>query len=278
MSGKQAAARELGAEIARLRKAAGLSLRQLATVTGFSDTKISFWETGDRLPSIDDLNAALDALGTSDQDRERLTHQRREADGPGLLLVGAPSVGESLAQLVDQEQTAKRITTVSSLLIPGLLQTPDYARVMFEGMADANTRVVLRMGRQTILSRKPTPVELHAIIDSEVLVRPIGAPDVMVAQLRHLLAMAQLPNITVQVISSTSRGYSPHLAGAFILIEFPNASPIVHLEHHSASTTLWERADVNRYIEAAAQLTEKALTPARTTEFLEEIVKGMDAL
>lgn len=253
-----------------------MSLRALGEATGFSDTKLSFWETGQRLPDVADLEVALDALGASDDDREYLLRQRREVEGPGLLVAGAPSMGDALAQLVDHEQLANKITAVASLVQPGLLQTPDYARAVFEGLPDAGKRVALRMGRQEILTRAESPVELHALIDSEVLIRPIAGPAVIAAQLRHLLKMAALPNVTIQVVPSMAPGYSPHLAGAFIVIEFPTAAPVVHVESQSTSTMLWDPSQTAEYQASARQIANRAMTPARTAEVIAEIVNGME--
>jgi hypothetical protein len=136
--------------------------------------------------------------------------------------------------------------------------------------------VKLRAGRRDILTRR-NPVELIALIDSEVLVRPIAPSDVMADQLVHILRLAELPNVTVQVVSSTTAGYHPLLQGPFELIEFAKAQPIVHLEHYRSSAFLWEDDDVPEFVEAAEYLRhEMAMTPEQSIELIANILNGME--
>lgn len=273
---RPASARELGAELRRHRNAAGLTLREFEKRVGHSNAKISMWENGHRLVSLDDLEEILDALEVTGDERERLLGMRREAEGPGRLVGGTPTIGAQLAELIKQEQSARRIVEVAPLLVPGLLQTSRYARAILSRYPDADTRVALRMGRRDVLTRTDNPVEFHALIDDEVLVRHIAPPPVMAEQLRHLLRMAELPNVTIQLVSSTTSGFTPMLDGPFILLEFATATPSVHLEHHSASATLWEEKEVRRFIAAVEWITKLAMTPDRTSEVIEELVHGME--
>ena len=126
-----------------------------------------------------------------------------------------------------------------------------------------------------ILTRR-SPVDLLALIDSEVLVRPVAPREVMLEQLQHLIAMGKRANITIQVVSSTTPGWSPMLAGPFELIEFPKARPIVHLEHHRSSAFLWEERDVTSFLEASESIRQKAMTPADSARAIEDIVNGME--
>jgi transcriptional regulator with XRE-family HTH domain len=268
--------RELAAGLRVLRDRSGMTTRALGEVIGASAANISNWERGERLPSEERLTQLLEALQASDDERERLLGLRRQASGPGQLAAGAPSIGEQLARLIEHEQVARRITDVASLVIPGLLQTSDYARATLVGLRDIETRVKLRVGRRDVLTRTRQPAELVALIDSEVLVRPIAPPPVMVDQLHHLLKMAELPNVTIQIVPSTTPGYNPLLAGPFILLEFPTAPPIVHLEHYRASATLWEGEDVQEFITAAEEVHNIATSPAKSVQFIAEIVNGME--
>lgn len=277
MGVSKAVARELGAQLRLLREGASLSLRALEDLVGFSNAKISLWENGHRLPNFNDLEKLFDALQVDLDARERILGLRREADdAPGLIAPGAPSIGPQLAQLIEYEEQATSITYWAPLLVPGLLQTSAYARAVMGDMPSAETRVKLRAGRQNILTRRRNACELHAIIDSEVLVRPVAPSDVMIDQLHFLLDMAKRPNITLQIVSSTRPGYHPGLAGPFELIEFPTARPVLHLEHHVSSLTLWEEEDVKKFIEASGMIQKAAMTPAESAGVIEEIVRGME--
>lgn len=279
MGVSNAAAREIGAQLAKLRNARGLTLRQLEQRLPFGNAKISLIENGHRLPSHNDLELMLTALDADDAARERLTGLRLNAEAetaPGEIAAGTPSIGPQLAQLIDYEERARRIVNWSLGLVPGLLQIEDYARAIMSELPNAETRVKLRAGRQKILTRKRNAVELLAMLDSEVLVRPVAPSDVMIDQLRFLLEMAQRPNVTLQVVSSTRPGYHKGLAGPFQLIEFPTARPVVHLEHVSSSTTIWQREDVESYVEASGKIQKAAMTPEETAGVIEDIVNGME--
>jgi transcriptional regulator with XRE-family HTH domain len=268
--------RELGAGLRNLRDQRGLTVRALADASGQSSANISHWETGGRLPTEERLSAVLDALNTQHDERDRLLGLRRQAEGPGQLVAGAPSIGAQLKRLIEYEQVARRIVDVAPLVVPGLLQTADYARATLRGLSDIDTRVTLRVGRRDIITRPREPAELLALIDSAVLVRPIAAPQVMVEQLRHLLAMAERPNVEIRLVSSTTPGYTSMLAGPFILLEFPSAAPVVHLEHRRASAFLWERDDIEGFSAAVEEISSVAMTPARSAEVIAEIVNGLE--
>lgn len=272
-----AATRELGSQLRELRESAGLSLRALESLVGMSNAKLSLWENGHRLPSLGDLEKVLDKLDVDGDVRERLLGLRQSAsDTPGRIASGEPSIGPQLAQLIDYEERAARIVYWAPLLVPGLLQTSAYTRAVMTKVSNAEPRVKLRAGRQNILTRRRNPCELHAIIDSEVLTRPVASSDVMIDQLHYLLEMAQRPNITLQIVSSTWPGYHPGLAGPFELIEFPTARPVVHLEHHRSSLTLWEEEDVKAFVAASGMIQKAAMTPAESAGVIEDIVNGME--
>jgi transcriptional regulator with XRE-family HTH domain len=270
-----AALRELGAELREARDAAGLSLRALAVAANISShSRISEMEHGQRLLAVDEFERILDVLNIGADDRERIVGTVRSEEGPGQLNIGPPDIGQALVQLIDHERSASRITSVAPLLIPGLVQTSDYARAILG--KDSEARVALRSGRRDILTRR-NPVEFCALIDSEALLRPIAAPDVMLDQLQHLLRMAELPNVEIQIISSTRGGYNPMLAGPFELIGFAKARPIVHLEHHRAAAFLWEEDDVQAFVEAAEFLRrEVAMSPKDSVGLIADIVNGME--
>lgn len=269
--------RELGARLQQLRKRVGLSLRDLQALVGISNAKISLWENGHRLPRYEDLELVLNAMEVSADEREAIIGLRQRADDtPGEIDSGAPSIGPQLGKLIDYEEQASRIVYWAPLLVPGLLQTSAYTRAVMGNVPSAETRVKLRAGRQNILTRRRNATELLAMIDSEVLVRPVASSDVMIDQLHFLLEMAKRPNITLQIVSSTKPGFHPGLAGPFELIEFPTARPVVHLEHVSSSVTLWEEEDVKSFIASSGMIQNAAMTPADSAGVIEDIVNGME--
>ncbi|CAM3774911.1 helix-turn-helix transcriptional regulator [Kibdelosporangium persicum] len=276
---KSAALRELGALLRSARKQAQLTQRALASAAGFkAHSRISEIENGESaIPSTGEVERLLDALGTDLDERERAIGLLAQAtDNPSQLSVGPAVINETMVQLIDHERAARRITAAGPLLLPGLVQTSDYSRAIFGGMSDIEAHVALRAGRRDILVRR-NPVDLFALIDSEALVRPVIPPDEMAYQLRHILKLAELPNVVVQVVPSLTTGYHPMLAGQFELIEFATASPIVLLDHHYASVILRDPDEVAKYVEDAEYLrTKVALSPDESVKLIAEILYGME--
>ncbi|ONI72701.1 hypothetical protein ALI144C_42565 [Actinosynnema sp. ALI-1.44] len=272
----QAALREAGALLKERRQAADLSLRALAKAAEISShSRVDDAENGRKRLADPEYQRIMDVLDLGHEEREQIMTMIRSTEGPGQLTIGPPGIGAPLAALIDHERVAVRITNVALGLIPGLLQTSDYARAILG--EDSEPRVTLRSGRRDVLTRTRNPVEYYAVIDSEVLVRPVGAPDVMLDQLRYLQRMAERPNVTIQLVDSTRPGYNPLLAGSFGLLEFAKASPIVHLEHLRASVSIWDEADVQAFVEAAEYLRrEVAMSPDDSVRLIAGIADGKE--
>jgi transcriptional regulator with XRE-family HTH domain len=270
-----ASSRALGAELRRLRDSTGLSVRKFAERVGINYVAISKAETGRTPPSLGQVGVILGNLGVVGLEQERLLEMTRAAGDPTWV---TPGIDHQLSALMDFEQDADKITGVSPLLIPGLLQIAPYARAInsdgrsTEGqIRDAVNR---RMGRQQILTGK-NAAHLVALIGEPALRRPIGGHDVMVEQLRHLLKMSELDNVDVLAIPNSTE-YDPSLAGAFVLFEFPHAAPIVHFEHHRSSMFLPDKRDVEDMLIAVRRIEEGAMSPATTTGLIAEIINGME--
>ncbi len=197
----------------------------------------------------------------------------READHPGWWELTDSKLPAQLTALIGFEAEAARITYVNLVLVPGLLQTPEYIRALMTGFRMPNSRretfIATRLGRQAILS-KPNPPEHLAIIDEAVLRRPIGGPQVMAAQLRHIITVSQRSNITVKVIPF-KHGAHVGLDGSYVLLEFTKAPPLVHLEHKRSGIFVDEPEDVNAFIEITKILQETALDSIESIEFIASI-------
>ncbi len=273
-----ARARGLGAELRDLRAGHGLTSRSVAAQLGWSPSTLSRLENGLRGISAEDVAALLVVYKVTGPERERLLSLAREVDRPGWWETGLPGLPSQLPALIGFESQARRIVDVSMLLVPGLLQTADYARaVMVDGGVAAHeveARVVTRLGRQTVLSRSDPP-ELHVLLDEAVIRRPVGSADVMASQLRQLIAAGRRPTITVQVIPF---GAGAHLGvhGSYVAFDFDKAPSIVHLEHLRSSLFVDEPDDVRPFLQAADTLAGQALDPIRSAEFLASAADGYE--
>lgn len=222
-SGKLTPRLRLGRRVRRLRERKGLSLRQLSEhVGGYSHSYLGRVELGDQLPSealVNSLDAFFDADGVLSELLE-LAHESLIADYSRTF--------------VSKESAAARIQVFTSSLIPGLLQTEEYARELFrralpgESENKLNERVAVRMRRQRIFDREEAPL-YWAIMDEAALKRPMLATKNMIEQLRHLTRIAVRPRITVQVLPFT-RGLHPMLGGGLTLMTLTDGGTIALVE------------------------------------------------
>ncbi|HKN53849.1 MAG TPA: DUF5753 domain-containing protein, partial [Amycolatopsis sp.] len=176
---------------------------------------------------------------------------------------------------IEYERTAVRITNWSLLIIPGLLQTPDYARALLTGsdirVEDADTRLVVRLERQKILT-KQDPVRLVAIISELAIREMVGDEDIMSDQIDHLLEMAELDNISIRIVPSGG-GYHPGKVGLFTMYDFAEAPSTIYLEHYHASAFLCDSEGIRAYRKLTKLLAGKALSEDASRELLREVAR-----
>lgn len=273
-----ARSRSLGAELRDLRHDRKLSTRDVGDRLGWSASTVSRVETGGRTTKSEDVSALLVVYNITGAERDRLLDMAREADQPGWWETSRPGLPSQLTALIGFESQAVRITDVCTVLMPGLLQTPEYTRAVMAGglipNPDAETRVATRMGRQVVLSR-PEPPELLAIVDEAALRRPVGGQTVMAEQLRHAVKVAERPNVTVRVLPF-ERGAHTGLDGPYVVLKFAKASTIVHLEHKQSGIFLDEPQDVEPFLAATVTLAEAALDPAASEKFILSVADEYD--
>lgn len=265
----------MGAELREARKRAGLSMQQLGDQLGRAHSDVSRWESGKRLPSVADTAAVLGILGVTGPERDRLLQLAKDAGDPNWV---APGLNKQLAGLIADEKTAQRIINVEPLLVPGLLQTEDYARSIMRGagatIGETDSRVLIRLGRQNVLNRRNAP-DFLAVIGEHALRYPPCPPSMMCEQLDRLLTDARRPNITILVLPMDV-GYSPALEGPFVLHEFDRGEPVVQQEHYRATTTLTDIRDVRDYRAAVDAIQRQALTAEHSATLISEVLTEME--
>jgi transcriptional regulator with XRE-family HTH domain len=254
-------ARGLAAGLRLHRKASGLSSTQVGDKLGWSQSLVSRIETGRRNVSAEEVSAMLAVYGVTGEDRDTLIAMARDADRPNWLETRYADVPAQAKTLAQCESEAVRLVYLDLILVCGMLQTPSYIRAMMLAggvpARDIEARVGLRLERQKVLDR-PSPPHLVAFMDEAVLHRKMGGARVMAEQLRHLVEMAKRPNVELRVIPFDHGGHAG-VDGMYILVEFAEARPVVHLEHTRSGLFLDEPQDVHPYIEATASLAAVAL-------------------
>lgn len=266
----------LGGELRSLRSDAGLTQRALATKVGKSHSVIVRWERGTRVPPLEGMYDLARALELSAADRERLIQlARTAADEPANEVSSGPDEkADALTTLIDFERSATAIIDVGSLLVPGLMQTTDYARAVIGNAKDADTKAATRVGRREIITRNRNPVEYTTFVHESALHQHVGR-GLMMDQLAVISELAQRPNVHIRVIP-TGVGITWAHLGAFVLLEFPRADPVVHIETLSTASFLRDRDDVDRHQEARDSLDQTAMNSADSIQFIADTLRRLE--
>ena len=257
-----------GAEVRRWRTAAGLSQEQLGQRVGYSGAQVGKVETSERAPSQDFAEGCDRVVPEACGLFLRLYQLARRWDG------GYPSW---FTQWVEAERRASTLRTWQPLILPGLLQTPDYARALFlawrgsDSDAELDQLVNARIERQAIF-QPPNPPSLWAVIDEGVLRRRIGSAKVMREQLEHLIAVSERSKITVQVVPADV-GAHVGLLGAFFIASFENAPGIVYLESPDEGQTTERPSAVAKITETFDMLRAEALPRAASQDLIRKVAE-----
>ena len=260
-------ARQLAAELRRLRDAATLTGEEAAARLGWSPSKISRIETGQTAASPADLRRLLDLYDVTGTARERLEVLGQSAGQRGWWDAYADTLGPEYTALIALEAEAESVRWYSPMLVPGLLQTEAYAReVVRSGLliappGEIERRVQVKMTRQRALT-KDGPPQLSVVLDEAAVLRQVGSPEVVREQLAHLITMAGRPNIMIQVLP-LAVGAHPATTGEFTILGFPElvAPDVVYLENMTSDLYVEREGEVYRYTLAFDRLRGLALGP-----------------
>jgi transcriptional regulator with XRE-family HTH domain len=268
--------RELGALLRTLRTEQGLTVEQVAEHLLCSPSKVSRMETGHRTATPRDVRDLCGLYGVGDPvERDRMMQLARESRLQGWW----QSYDLQYSTYVGLEADAISIHCFQSAVIPGLLQTPDYARaghdVAIPRLPDAQIdhAIEAKLTRQRILT-KENPPDFAAVIDESALRRVTGSSLIMAEQLDKLLQSTELPNVTIQVLPFDA-GTHPALESNFNILELPApATDVIFVEGLSGSTYLERDADLEIYRRVFTHLRSLALSSADTIELVREVLRS----
>jgi hypothetical protein len=270
--------RRLGAELKKCREGAGMTQETVSRHFEWNTAKVTRIETARVAVSARDVRDMLSLYGIRDEEyREALVDLARQSkerswwtDYKDVMRPG---------NFVGLEAGAGAMRVFEPILLPGLLQTEAYMRALMrtgrrnDPPANIDRRIALRIHRQNRL-REPNPLELSAIIDESVLRRTIGGDDVMSEQLLHLIEVAQLPNVTVQILPFDA-GEHTFLGGPAALLEFREAThlDVVYLEGLAGDYYEEQPHEVARYREEFDRLSARALDHRMSLKMIESLLQ-----
>jgi transcriptional regulator with XRE-family HTH domain len=272
----------VGAQLRQLREAAGITREDAGYAIRASHSKISRLELGRTGFKSRDVADLLTLYGVTDAAaRASLLALAEHASAPGWWRPYADLVPGWFEAYLGLEQAASVIRSYEVQFVPGLLQTPDYARAVVmlghadEPAANIDRRVELRMWRQRLLFKADAP-SLWVVIDESALRRPLGNAVTMRGQLEHLCEVAERPNVTVQVLPFSVGGHSA-AGGAVTILRFAEREipDVVYLEQLMSALYLDKPADTYYYGQVMNRLSSEAATPAETKKHLHRLLKDI---
>lgn len=274
----------LGRRLQELRRAKGLSAQQVGerlrqahtTVIRMEQAKVALkWAT---------VKAMLEIYGVEEAEAEEFLALTDQANEPGWWQSYRDALPSWFAVHVSLENSATHIRGYEPHVVPGLLQTEDYAHDVLRLNRPRPTpdelkrRVALRMERQALLTRQdPPPPQLWILLDETVLRRPAGEPEVMKAQVDRLVEVMDLPNVTLQVLAFAA-GLHPGAFGPFTLFRFPmpDFPDIVGTDNLSSAQYSEDREEVALHREVFDRMSAQAMSKGRTREFLLGVRKELE--
>ena len=273
--------RRLALELRRLREAAKLTCEEVAEHLECSASKISRVETGRVSVSPRDVRDMLELYEVPEAQRDSLVQLARDSRQKGWWHAYSDTIQQQFATYVGLESAASEIRVYEVSLIPGLLQTEDYARAVIRSGTmnghhdDIERKVALRMARQPALTRADPPM-LWTVVDEAALRRAVGGAELMRAQLEHLLELASLKNVAMQVIPFTA-GAHPAMGRPFVILVFPERidPDVVYLEDLTSAFYLEDVAEVDRYNVFFNHLSATALSFEDSAALVTSVLKDL---
>jgi hypothetical protein len=250
-----------------------MTVEQVAAELLCSPSKVSRMETGSRAATARDIRDLWKLYGVTDPaDRDRMSQLATEGKEPGWW----QPYELDFATYVGLEAEATTLTDFCCTIVPGLLQTPAYARAMHMAGVPAiaperiEEYIEVRLTRQRLLSRDP-PLRLVAVLDEAVLHRAVGGPAVMAEQLDRLMAVTRMPNITIRVIANKAGAHAA-MESNFSVLEFSGDTPsVVYVEGLVGRIYLERPQDIARYTEVFESLLDIALSQKASIELMSDI-------
>ncbi len=255
-----------------------MTLDQAARQLDMSKSNLSRIENAQIGVKPRDVRAALALYEVTGAEAEALIEIARGAQQRGWWQNYGDVLPEWFEFYVGLEAEASIVRTYEAESVPGLLQTEEYARAMYvltAGDSDVDRKVAARIQRQAVLKRD-SPADLEVVLNEAVLVRPVGGARVMAQQLEHLADIAELPNVTIQVVPFSAGGH-PAMTTPYVILNFADApdESIVYLENLTNGQVLEEPAHVSWYNIVHKRLSELALDVQDSVAQLRKAARNM---
>jgi transcriptional regulator with XRE-family HTH domain len=276
--------RRLRTELRRARAEARLTQEQVANAMDWHPSKVVRIENGEVGVRTNDLRALLSLYEIHDPDRtdELIELARVSREASWWRKEYRDYISDQYLQLIEYEEAASVVRTYEPLLVPGLLQTEEYAAAIMRELADSDTpaelirtRIEIRLIRQQHLLEQAAPPTLICVLDESAIRRLIGERDVALGQMARLIDLANRPNITIEIVPFTA-GLHRGMLESFTVLEFPDPEDSDVLFRETSRDMIFSRGEDEPtigYREVFEHLRHISLGPAGTLAYLTDLVK-----
>ncbi|MDT0442499.1 helix-turn-helix domain-containing protein [Streptomyces johnsoniae] len=276
--------RQLGRHLRELRMKARLTVRAAARRLEWSEPKLWRIETGQTSLRSLDAQAMCMIYGASPEMTEALMGLAKETKARGWWHAYGDVIPEHFDVYIGLEEAAARIDLYHGDVVPGLLQTEEYAREIIRTHVrdvdddDLDRRVELRLERQVLLNRVTYPPSLHIALGESVLRRPVGGHGAMSRQLAHLIYVSELPNLEIRVVPFTAAAHPGLVTGPFNVLRFPlngdgaeTEPPTVYSDGYTGSLYLDKPTEVQKYDDAFAEIWRASLDEQASRRLMADV-------
>lgn len=262
MAKRETALQLWGREFALARTATAMSQDALANSTYMSSSLIGMWELGKRAPKLEDLARCEECLGTNGLLERLLTKWVSREVSP-----------QWFGRWRSAEEEATTLLSFQPTVVPGLLQTKEYAQAVLEAgvyyRTDVEEMVAVRLERQKILERDDPPF-LVALLDESVLRRNVGGSKVMADQLLHVARMAARKDVVVQVIPFTASAGAGFLS-PFVIASFDDRREVAYVDNQVSGEVLEDPIEVGLLRQVFERFRADAMSRQASIDFIREV-------
>jgi transcriptional regulator with XRE-family HTH domain len=280
--------RQLGRYLRDLRNQSRFTVRAAAAKLEWSEAKIWRIEAGQTSLRSFDVETMCKVYGAAADLTEGLMGLAKETKARGWWHSYDDAIPEGFDVYIGLEEAASCFSWYESELIPGLLQTEDYARAVIRAdnpgvdEQEIERRVHVRMARQALLTRVTSPPMLQIVLNEAILHRPIGGEKVMMRQLERLVEAAALPTVSIRVMPYHAGLHHGVMSGPFVILRFPlngtgqdTEPPIVYVEVFTGALYLDKPREVDRYDTAFTNIWLSALDERASQELIYQVAREL---
>ncbi len=275
--------RQLGRHLRDLRGEQRLTVRAAAQALEWSEAKIWRIETGQVSLRSLDVEAMCKVYGADDKLTEALMGLAKETKSRGWWQAYGDVIPDDFDVYIGLEEAASTVAWYESELIPGICQTPDYARTLIKADhpeddgKEIDRRVQVRIARQKLLTRATAPPKMDIVLNESIVRRPVGGKTVMSAQLKRLIEISELSNVSVRVMPFSAGLHHGIMSGPFVVLRFPvngdgkeTEPPTVYVDGFTGALYLDKPNEIQKYDLAFADIWASALAEDASRDLIDQ--------